>query len=440
MHTPVETVIRRERQLHALSYVVIIALCGMAAVLTSAILKGLGVGNVWLIESYYFRVLFPGLLVATVLYMADQHRRLQNRLREAHEALATTATDLERSVSRLTFAYDVAQAMASLTVSNAINKTLAKALEHFDADVAAIVEDDVDLVPGDEAAPESAVAAIMSAAVEAVRSGRSVTAGDRHTGFTLAVPLRVTGRLTSVAALWRKEPAFSSDDVDTLLIASRLLELGLENRVLLEQANGRLRGLMNTVATLVADRVPEYRQHAQSTADLAVNVGLALGLTREDIDHLREAATLLDVGMLDVPAEVIAAPRPLTPAESEMIRAHPVAGERILAEAGFHPQVISAVRAHHERLDGSGYPDRARGDEIPLLARILGVCDTFVALSSPRPHRPAHSLPAALTLIEAEAGSRFDARVVAALKQVLGMRPAAGQDVPEIEELLRAAQ
>jgi HD-GYP domain-containing protein (c-di-GMP phosphodiesterase class II) len=400
--------------------VLILALAGLAGTLASAILKGLGVGSIWLIENYYFRVLFSGLLVGTLLYMADQHRRLQSEVRSAHQALSDAKADLERTVGRLSFAYDVAQAMASLTAENAARKTLEAALERFGADAAAIVDDDLLLVPAQGSTPPVATTAIMAAAVDAVSSGKPQATGDDVSGHVLAVPLRVNGKLSSVVALWRTASPFSEEDATTLLLISRLLELGLENRALFHEASARLHGLVGTLAALVAARVPEYRAHARSVSELAANVGLVLGLPREDIVHLREAGQLLDVGMLEVPAEIIAAPRALTQEERALVRSHASAGERIVREAGFHPDVSAAVRAHHERLDGSGYPDGLRGEAIPLLARILGACDAFVALTSPRPHRPARTPSDAIAAMESEAGVRFDARVIAALKQVVG--------------------
>ncbi|MDI6692700.1 MAG: HD domain-containing phosphohydrolase [Anaerosomatales bacterium] len=437
----VDSVIRRERQLHALSYVVILALTGMAGVLASAILKGLGVGSsIWLIDNYYFRVLFPGLLVGVVLYMIDQHRRLQTQLNTAHEELANAKSDLEATVARLAFAYDVAQAIASLTAGNATRKTLEMALDRFGADAAAIVADDVLMVPDDDSIPQTATARIMSSAVEAVRSGEPMSSGDAASGYVLAIPLRIGGKLQSVIALWKDDAPFSEEDARTLALVSRVLELGLENRALFEQANERLRGLVSTLATLVAERVPEYRAHAQSVSDLAVNVGLVLGLPRDEVAALRAAAQLLDVGMLEVPADIVAAPRALTPSERDVVQSHTIAGERLVREAGFSGEVCAAVRSHHERLDGSGYPDGLRGEAIPLLARILGACDTYVALTSPRPHRPAMRPADAMSALLSEAGARFDARVVAALRQVLGMAQAgvAPEGPAEDASLLRA--
>jgi len=120
-----------------------------------------------------------------------------------------------------------------------------------------------------------------------------------------------------------------------------------------------------------------------------------------------------------VPEEVLSKREPLTAYERSQIEQHTVAGEQILATIEFFDGVRPIVRASHERWDGEGYPDRLAGDQIPLAARIVFVCDAFDAMTSERPYRPAMSRADALEEIARCAGSQFDPTVVESLLRVL---------------------
>jgi ribonuclease P protein subunit RPR2 len=126
---------------------------------------------------------------------------------------------------------------------------------------------------------------------------------------------------------------------------------------------------------------------------------------------------LHDVGKVAIPDSVLHKPEGLGREESELMRRHPVIGWEIVSGVPFLESAARIVRAHHERYDGSGYPDGLAGDEIPLAARIFSVADTFDALTSDRPYRRAVSVQEACEVIAAEAGGQFDPRVVAALRE-----------------------
>jgi HD-GYP domain-containing protein (c-di-GMP phosphodiesterase class II) len=132
-----------------------------------------------------------------------------------------------------------------------------------------------------------------------------------------------------------------------------------------------------------------------------------------------------------VPPTILAKPGPLTESEWEFVRRHPVIGERILAAAPALAGAARIVRSTHERYDGGGYPDRLAGDEIPLEARIISVCDAFHAMTSERPHRPARAHTQALDELRAGAGAQFDPSVVEAFVRTFaaasGAELAAGQ-------------
>jgi putative nucleotidyltransferase with HDIG domain len=160
--------------------------------------------------------------------------------------------------------------------------------------------------------------------------------------------------------------------------------------------------------------------HTRHVALRAVQVGEQLGLSAGRLRELAIGGLLHDIGKLSVPDDILQKPGPLADDEYEVIRNHPQWGAELIDElGGFPPQVRKLVLAHHERHDGSGYPQALKGEEIDFETSILAVCDVYDALVSKRVYRDAWSSGQALSLLEAESGRAFDARCVEALTQVL---------------------
>jgi HD-GYP domain-containing protein (c-di-GMP phosphodiesterase class II) len=153
-------------------------------------------------------------------------------------------------------------------------------------------------------------------------------------------------------------------------------------------------------------------EHASDVAQLAYPLAQRLGLEGDQLQQVRQAAGLHDVGKLSIPDAILEKPGPLTADEWELVRRHPVIGQRILASAPALVDVAEIVRSTHERIDGDGYPDGLAAEEIPLAARIIAVCDAFDAMTSARPYRPALSHEEALHELRRCAGTQFDSDVV----------------------------
>ncbi len=172
--------------------------------------------------------------------------------------------------------------------------------------------------------------------------------------------------------------------------------------------------------------------HASVVAELAVRIGRRLAIDAEQIDELRRAAALHDIGKVGIPDAILTKPGPLDPTEWDLIRQHTILGERILSAAPALRPVAAVVRATHERWDGHGYPDQLCADQIPLAARIIAVCDAYDAIITDRRYRPASTQEQAREEIKREAGHQFDPTIVAALLAELD-RPdidAIAPDVP----------
>ncbi len=163
--------------------------------------------------------------------------------------------------------------------------------------------------------------------------------------------------------------------------------------------------------------------HIRRMQVFAATVGKALGMNGEEIDGLRTAALLHDIGKLAVPEHILSKPGPLTPDEVKKVRIHPVVGAEIIAQVPFPYPVAPLILCHHERWDGRGYPSGLKGDEIPLGARIIAVIDFYDALISDRPYHPAMSAEAAARLVQQEAGRAFDPKVVNNFMEMLPELP-----------------
>lgn len=164
----------------------------------------------------------------------------------------------------------------------------------------------------------------------------------------------------------------------------------------------------------------ELAWHSVRVRDLAVIIANNLGCTSAEIESIRMGGLVYDIGMLSVPEKVRELPSALPMRWRSLVNAHVDAGAAILG-GGRRPLLREATemaRHHHERYDGTGYPDGLIGDEIPLAARILAVADTYTALTAERPHRVEYDFAHAVSAIVGESGSAFDPRVVAAFKSI----------------------
>lgn len=188
-------------------------------------------------------------------------------------------------------------------------------------------------------------------------------------------------------------------DVNELLARARSLLRLKRFTDELENAESVLFSLAHSIEA----RDPYTRGHCERLAEMSARLGENLGLPGEHIKALRRAGIVHDIGKVVVPDAILLKPGPLSATETEVMRRHPVIGERICAPLRTFQLVLPIIRHHHERHDGSGYPDGLRGGEIPLTAAILQLADVFDALTTNRPYREAVSPERALNMIAEEA-------------------------------------
>ena len=177
-----------------------------------------------------------------------------------------------------------------------------------------------------------------------------------------------------------------------------------------------------TLALTIEARDPMTSGHCERLARHAVALGKALGLKETELEALHRGGYLHDVGKVGIPDAVLLKRGPLTPDEFELMKKHPDIGDSLCAPLQSLRSVRPIIRCHHERLDGSGYPQGLKGDEVPLLAQIVGIADVFDALTSPRPYRPALSPEdAARHLVEEAAQGKFVQRYVETFLALVGV-------------------
>jgi HD-GYP domain-containing protein (c-di-GMP phosphodiesterase class II) len=196
------------------------------------------------------------------------------------------------------------------------------------------------------------------------------------------------------------------------------------------------RRLLMTMSELAEATLGHDSGHAARVAMLAVALGRALGLGSADLEALDEAALLHDVGELATGLDLMRAPRRLNADELRAMQLHVEAGHQVAVRCGAAKQTMLAVRHHHERWDGRGYPNHLAGKEIPLLARVLAVADTFDALATNRPYKPKQAPAQCVKALRQAAGGQLDPQLV---EQFLGRRLHESidwSDPPRAHELL----
>lgn len=193
----------------------------------------------------------------------------------------------------------------------------------------------------------------------------------------------------------------------------------------LTELNGAYRGTALVLAEVVDADDAYTGEHTRDVVELSVTVATRLGLSEVRLRNVEFGALLHDVGKVAIPNAIINKPGPLTDAEWAVMRTHTIEGQRMLDRVGgLMREVGQIVRASHERIDGSGYPDGLAGDAIPCEARIIAACDAYNAMTTTRPYRPAMDPAAAAAELVRCAGSQFDPVVVEALLAVVGIAPA----------------
>ncbi len=233
-------------------------------------------------------------------------------------------------------------------------------------------------------------------------STRAISRGEFHE----RAPVRGAAEISELAQTFNN----MAGDIENYI--ARLKQAAQENREL-------FLGSIRMLAAAIDEKDPYTRGHSDRVAKYSVLIGQQLGLSAEELDRLRISALLHDVGKIGVDDRVLKKPGALTQEEFQLMKQHPSKGANIMRPVAQLKDVLPGIELHHEHVDGKGYPYGLKGDEIPLMARIIAVSDTLDAMTTNRPYQSAREIDDALQVIHKVAGSKFDVKVVEALESVV---------------------
>jgi putative nucleotidyltransferase with HDIG domain len=235
----------------------------------------------------------------------------------------------------------------------------------------------------------------------------------------MIVPLKIRdkvfGVITAIVDQGRKR--FAEKDLYYLSFLAQSAAQAIENLALYENIYENLFATLYAFVKAVEARDLYTRQHSSRVTGLSIVLGRQLGCSKEELDILNFAGHLHDIGKIGIRDDILLKPGRLTEDEFEKIKAHPVIGANILEQLGLWEKERQIIRAHHERFDGSGYPDGIKRQDIPFLARILSVADVYDAMASDRAYRKKMEDSVIIKIINEGDGTQFDPDVVAAFNQ-----------------------
>jgi putative nucleotidyltransferase with HDIG domain len=237
------------------------------------------------------------------------------------------------------------------------------------------------------------------------------------------IPLIVGGRVLGVISLgeersWERSP-FSPEKVELCQSIAAQAAVAIVNAHLYEELQQSFIQTIAALAAAVDAKDPYTGGHSQRTTEIAAAIAQELGLDDEEIELIRYASLLHDVGKIGISERILLKPGPLNAEEWEVVRRHPALGANIVERAALLQKLVPVILHHHERYDGQGYPDGLRGEDIPLKARILAVADAYEAMTSDRAYRSAMTVQQALTTLQEGADRQWDGKVVYVLNRII---------------------
>jgi len=248
---------------------------------------------------------------------------------------------------------------------------------------------------------------------------------DKKTGFTtksiMAAPLYDKTEIIGVIEVINKLEGEDFDERDraTLITMSGQIAVALKNAQLISDLDDLFMGTIKALSSAVDAKSPWTAGHSERVTKYAILLGREMGLSKDEINSLEFAGILHDIGKIGTNEAILDKPDKLTDDEYCAIKRHPVRGAELMGHIKHLDHLIPIVRHHHEHFNGNGYPDRLEGEEIPLLARILAIADTFDAMKADRPYRKGRTMEFIIEEFKRSSGSQFDPRIIDSLLSLI---------------------
>jgi putative nucleotidyltransferase with HDIG domain len=267
---------------------------------------------------------------------------------------------------------------------------------------------------------------VMGVAADAtpllVTEGNGVNQLPGEVRSLLAVPVKIRGKVFGVltAAAVKGGKGFTEKDLFYLSFTTQSAGSAIETLALYENLYENLFATLYGFVKALEARDLYTRQHSSRVTEIAFTLGRELHCTAEELNILNFAGPLHDIGKIGIRDEILLKPGRLTAEEFEKIKEHPVIGANMLSQLGLWERERQIIRCHHERFDGTGYPDGLGREDIPFLARILSVADAYDAMASDRAYRNRMEESRILKILQQGAGTQFDPRIVSAFQKAYG--------------------
>jgi response regulator RpfG family c-di-GMP phosphodiesterase len=229
----------------------------------------------------------------------------------------------------------------------------------------------------------------------------------------ICAPLLIHGSVLGVLSIRKKTTGgvFTKNDLHQILSLAKRASLNLENKILYESMYENLTSTFMALVAAIQVRDHYTEEHSRRVTKASVKIAIEMGLSGIEVERVRIAAQLHDLGKISIPDNVLLKPGSLTTEEFEIIKQHPVTGDAILSHISLLDDERNIVLHHHERWDGRGYPHGLAGEDIPLLSRIMMVADSFDAMTSDRPYRKGLSTETAVSELKINKNKQFDEKI-----------------------------
>jgi putative nucleotidyltransferase with HDIG domain len=230
----------------------------------------------------------------------------------------------------------------------------------------------------------------------------------------ICAPLLIHGSVLGVLSVRKRKTGglFTKNDLNQILNLAKRASLNIENKILYESIYENLTETFLALVAAIQVRDHYTEEHSRRVTELSVHIAKEIGLSPKEVEKIRIASLLHDIGKISIPDKVLLKPGRLTNEEYEIIKQHPATGDAILSHLSLLDEERLIVRHHHERWDGRGYPDGLAGHDIPLLARIMSVADFYDACTSDRPYRKGMDIQIVRNELCMNKKSQFDEEVV----------------------------